>query len=141
MHWLEAILWVTDAIAPAWLAEAGLAVDKRGFVLVHATLQSVSHAEVFAAGDIAAVGPYPREKAGVIAVRQGKPLARNLRRVLMGRTPQPFVPQKKWLALISTGNKYAIASRGGWSVEGRWVWRWKDWLDRRFVRKYNMVGR
>src|SRR5262245_2324733 len=47
---LEEILWVTDAAAPAWLAEAGLAVDERGFVLVHAALQSVSHADVFAAG-------------------------------------------------------------------------------------------
>ena len=118
---LEEILWVTDAAAPAWLAEAGLAVDDRGFVLVHAALQSVSHPDVFAAGDVAAVVPYPREKAGVIAVRQGKPLARNLRRVLTGRAPRPFVPQRQWLALISTGDKYAIASRGNWSVEGRWV--------------------
>ena len=52
---LEEILWVTDAAAPAWLAEAGLAVDERGFVLVHAALQSVSHPDVFAAGDVAAV--------------------------------------------------------------------------------------
>ena len=50
---LEEILWVTDAAAPAWLAEAGLAVD-RGFVLA-AALQSVSHPDVFAAGDVAAV--------------------------------------------------------------------------------------
>jgi selenide,water dikinase len=37
---LEGILWVTDAAAPSWLAEAGLAVYDRGFVLVHAALQS-----------------------------------------------------------------------------------------------------
>ena len=44
---LEEILWVTDAAAPDWLAAAGLAVDERGFVLVNAALQSLSHADVF----------------------------------------------------------------------------------------------
>ena len=136
---LDEILWVTDAAAPVWLAAAGLAVDDRGFVLVNAALQAVSHPEVFAAGDVAAVVPYPREKAGVIAVRQGKPLARNLRLVLLGHAPKPFVPQKHWLALISTGDTYAIASHGWWSVEGQWVWHWKDWIDRRFMRKYNVL--
>ncbi|MGE3538514.1 MAG: selenide, water dikinase SelD [Candidatus Tectimicrobiota bacterium] len=134
---LDEVLWVTDAIAPAWLAQAGLTVDARGFVLVNAALQSLSHPEVFAAGDVAAVQPYPREKAGVFAVRQGRPLTENLRHALLGQPLKPFVPQKQWLALISTGDQYAVASRGRWYLAGRWVWTWKDWIDRKFMDKYN----
>ncbi len=134
---LDETLWVTDASAPAWPAESGLDVDAQGFIAVNDALQSVSHPDVFAAGDIAAVINHPREKSGVFAVRQGRPLEANLRRVLLDQAPQPFHPQSKWLALISTGDQYAVASRGKFYVAGRAVWTWKDWIDRRFMRKYN----
>jgi selenide,water dikinase len=60
----DVLLWVTDASAPAWLKESGLATDAKGFVSVNERLQSVSHPNVFAAGDIASVQNHPRPTTG-----------------------------------------------------------------------------
>jgi len=133
---LDEILWVTGASAPAWLRESGLAVDADGFITANDYLQSTSHDDIFAAGDIVHVVNHPRPKAGVFAVRQGKPLADNLRRALLNRQLKPFKPQKTLLALISSGDQYAIATKSSWHFEAALLWKWKDWIDRRWMQKY-----
>jgi selenide,water dikinase len=136
---VEEVLWVTQAAPAAWLGESGIALDAGGFVSVDERLRSTSHADVFAAGDIASMARAPRPKAGVFAVRQGPVLARNLRRAVLEHKLATYAPQRRFLSLISTGDRYAVASYGPWSAEGAWIWRWKNWIDRRFMRKYQDV--
>jgi len=128
--------WVTRAGGPEWLKNTGLALDEGLFIRVRDTLQTETDDSIFSAGDIANVVNHPREKAGVFAVRQGPPLADNLKHLAQGKVPRDFRPQKKWLALITTGDKYAVASRGDMHLHGRWVWRWKDRIDRSFMAKF-----
>jgi selenide,water dikinase len=129
-------LWVTEAAAAPWLAVTGLALDANGFVETDDYLRSPSDAAVFAAGDIAAMRGHPRDKAGVYAVRAGPPLAENLRRALAGRPLRRAVPQRRALALIGTGDGRAVASRGRFAAESAWLWRFKQWIDRRWMRGY-----
>ncbi|MCW5651496.1 MAG: selenide, water dikinase SelD [Ramlibacter sp.] len=133
----DEIIWVTQAGGPAWLRGTGLALDAGGFIQVNNTLQTVTDPRIFAAGDIAAIEDHPLEKAGVFAVRMGPPLADNLRRSVRGQPLGSYRPQRRWLALISTGDRHAVASRGGLGFEGDWVWRWKDWIDRRFMQRFS----
>jgi selenide,water dikinase len=132
----DATFWVTGASALPLLRESGLKTDARGYVLVDAALRSVSHPDIFAAGDNASLEGADLPKSGVYAVRQGEVLAENLKRVVRGMPMLDYVPQRHSLSLISCGAKYAIASRGSWSTEGLWVWWWKNLLDRRWIAKF-----
>ena len=132
----DAPVLAIGASAPAWLAASGLALDEQGFVATTATLQSSSHPEVFAAGDVAARLDAPRPRSGVFAVRAGPPLALNLRRFIGGGPLQPYMPQPNALNLLACGGRRAIGSYADWSVEGRWVWWWKNRIDRNFIAAY-----
>ena len=76
------------------------------------------------------------QRSGVHAVRAGPILATNLKAVLKGEALSSYQPQPKSLYLLACGPRYAIASWGAWSAEGRWVWAWKDWIDRRFISRF-----
>ena len=139
----DLVLWATGAQAHAWQTDparrGALAVSSRGFIRVDDQLRSVSQPQVFAVGDCCEwASPLP--KAGVYAVRMGPVLVHNLRAALGVGSDMPFRPQHQFLALLATGNSRAIASRGVLGAEGRWVWRWKDHIDRSFIRRFDMGG-
>lgn len=134
------IFWVTQASAPDWIKASGLNTDSQGFILTKNTLQSVSHDFVFATGDIATMRDFPHPKAGVFAVRQGKPLSQNWRNLLLNKPLKPYFPQQRYLSLIGTGDQSAIASWGNWGWQSPWLWCWKDHIDRSFMAQFNVIS-
>ena len=131
-------IWVAGPGAPDWLGETGLALAD-GFIAVDSCLRALNDGFIFAAGDVATMTDAPRPKAGVFAVRQGAPLTENLRRALAGRSLRRYVPQRTFLSLIGTGDRSAVADWGPFHAQGRWVWRLKELIDRRWMAQYQLL--
>jgi hypothetical protein len=70
----------------------------------------------------------------------GPVLARNLRAALGDGDARDYRPQRRFLSLLATADGRAIGSRGPFGVQGRWVWRWKDHIDRGFVERFRVPG-
>jgi selenide,water dikinase len=138
----DAVVWVAGAAALPLFAGSGVETDDRGFVRIRPTLQSVSRDDVFAAGDCAAWTAGPAlPKAGVYAVREGPVLAHNLLARARGDGRlRIYRPQRDFLSLLNLGDGAAIGTKWGLSVEGRPVFALKDWIDRRFVRRFQVLG-
>ena len=132
----DRVFWVTQAAAPIWISQSGLKTDDRGFILIGDTLQSISHPNIFAAGDIATMTNHQRPKAGVFAVRQGQPLFDNWQNILNRQQLRKYTPQDKYLALIGTGDKKAIASWSNFGWRSSLFWKLKDYIDRQFMNQF-----
>ena len=131
------IFVVTAARPASWISNLKLSHCEDGYISVRPTLQAVEYDNVFAAGDVASMVGEPREKAGVFAVRAGPYLAFNLRSYIEQTPLKSFSPQTRYLALIGLGGKDALALRGNFVAQGAFWWHLKNWIDRRFMQRFN----
>ena len=130
---------MTGAVCHPLFRDSGLPTDDRGFVDTRSTLQVVRHDNLFAVGDCATLIDYPATpKAGVYAVRQGPILTHNLRALWTGETLETYRPQSDFLTLLNFGDGSALGAKKGMSFQGRWVMRLKDWIDRRFMHRFQI---
>lgn len=124
------------ASAPEWLNHSGLAQDANGCALVNTHLQSTSHKNVFATGEVATRLDRPRAQNNAYARRDGTDLALNLLATLTDQPLSAHAQSDRALNFIGCGTSHAIASWGGLSAEGTWAWRWKNKIDRDFMARY-----
>ena len=129
-------VWAIHAGAHPWPAKSSLKCNVHGFIKVDQYLRSISHPDIFAAGDSAAFMPRSIPKAGVFAVREGPILFKNLIASLKHQPLVPFRPQQNYLSLLTTGDRYAVVSYGAIFLRGKWVWHWKNHIDQTFMRQF-----
>ncbi|MBM5797313.1 MAG: selenide, water dikinase SelD [Cyanobacteria bacterium K_Offshore_0m_m2_072] len=135
----------TGSQAPPWLAASGLPVGERGRVLSEATLTVIGQPRLFASGDCAVIAGAERPPSGVWAVRAAPVLATNLQRAIGGRPLRRWHPQPRALQLLGdggvSGSPRAIALWGPLALgPSRWLWRWKDRIDRGFMARLAQPG-
>ncbi|MCR8850711.1 FAD-dependent oxidoreductase [Rossellomorea sp. SC111] len=133
----EEVIFLGGPKAPPLFGSSVLPTDEQGYLLVNSYLQSVEYPNVFGTGDCATLQDFPHlPKNGVTAVRQGPVLWRNLTGAAAGGKIVPFEPQKRYLAILSIGDKRGFLTYGSFSLVSGWAWLLKNWIDRRFVGKY-----
>jgi len=121
-------------------ADSGLPIGEDGGLLVNDQLQSIAHPELFGGGDCISLQGNPLAKVGVYAVRQNPILHANLLSALEQRPLIAFKPQLSYLLILNLGNHRGILYKGRWIWEGRLPFLFKDWIDRRFMKTFQVSG-
>jgi pyridine nucleotide-disulfide oxidoreductase family protein len=135
-------VWLTGPEASEIFAGSGLETDDRGFLLVDDSLRSVTDPRVFGVGDCATLASHPNTpKAGVYAVREGPVLWESLNSAIDGTEPPRYTPQRGFLSILNTGEGKALLRYKGLVSWSRAAWILKDWIDRRFMRRYQVLAR
>ena len=145
----DGCLWTTGVRVAALATEAGVLTDEHGRVVTDAMLRSVSHPEIYAIGDAAAI----RQAYGVIhgTCQSGIPsaahAAENIARQLRGKQPKPF--RFGYLHQpVSLGRKDAVIqfthgddSPRRWYITGRAAIFYKETVSSSPIKTYGLAKR
>mgnify|MGYP001445883835 FL=1 len=131
----------TGADILPWIAKTELLKSESGFVAVNKFLQSVNFENIFVTGDIADIEGFQRSKSGVMAVRQGQILKKNIFLKIQNKNMVKFKAQKNWLYLIGTYHNKAILNYYSISIHSRWCWYLKVLIDKNFIKRFSFPNK
>jgi len=136
------VIFVATGVKPSPVIKAsGLATGPDGGLLVNRYLQSVEHPEIFGGGDCISFQEQPLDKVGVFAVRENPVLLHNLMASLEGKELVPFDPDGDYLLIFNLGDKTGIFRKKCLLFGGRPAFIIKDYIDRKFMRKFQSLER
>lgn len=120
--------------------DSGLAASDDGALLVNDQLESIDSSDVFGGGDCIAIKGHPVDRVGVYAVREAPILFENLLARLTGSPLKSFRPQRRYLLIFNLGDGSGLFARGSWVWQGRLAFTLKNYLDTRFMARFQVSG-
>lgn len=120
--------------------DSRLPTGEDGGLLVNSFLQCTAHPELFGGGDCISFSGKPLAKVGVYAVRQNPVLFHNLMAALEGGALQPFRHVGEYMLIMNMGDGTGIVWKKDRVWDGRLAFLFKDFIDRRFMRKFQVSG-
>ncbi len=136
-HAVDLVLVASGVRPPTLFSQAGLPVGPEGGLRVDRYLRSINGGEIFGGGDCIHFDPLPLDRVGVYAVRQNPVLRYNLLAALEGRALRSFDPGGSYLLIFNLGDGHGLALKWGRVFHGRLAFHLKDWIDRRFMRRFH----
>ncbi len=124
----KTILWAAGVAAAPFTRALGGPLERNGRVLVDSSLAVPGHPEVFVIGDAAAFHEpdgSPLPGVAQVAIQMGAHAARNIRRAISGREPEPF--RYRDLGNLATIGRAAAVADFGWLRLSGWI-AWVAWL-------------
>ncbi|MDF1615775.1 NAD(P)/FAD-dependent oxidoreductase [Desulfurivibrio dismutans] len=130
-------IFLAQGIRPAPIfADSGLPVGPDGGLLVNEYLHCPGKSQIFGGGDCIYFEPQPLDKVGVYAVRQNPVLRHNLLAALEGGELRTFAPGGDYLLIYNLGDDTGVLQKRWLIFGGRLAFRIKDYIDRRFMRRF-----
>lgn len=133
--------FIAVGVRPSEIFKAsGLPTGDQGGLLVNDHLQSAAFPELFGGGDCIDMQAHSLAKVGVHAVRQNPLLKHNLMVALEGGTMRTFIPSQDYMLILNLGNNKGVLKKRNWVWDGWFSFLLKDYIDRRFMKKFQVSG-
>ena len=131
----------TNSSPLSLLKKSDLPLTKNGSILIESNLLVSGYNNIFSSGDISEIKGNSMPKAGVYAVKQGKILAKNIKKLYLQKKLSQYKPQKHFLSIIGLQNHRALAIKSIFSIKGKLLWSIKKYIDKKFIEKYTLYNK
>jgi NADH dehydrogenase FAD-containing subunit len=134
------IIFVAVGVKPnPVFRDSGIPTGPGGGLLVNRYLQSTAYPAIFGGGDCIDFQETPLDKVGVYAVRQNAVICDNLMAALEGKALQTFDPKGDYLLIFNLGDGTGIFYKRPILFGGRPAFIIKDYIDRKFMRRFQAL--